>query len=97
MEFLIICRDGPDGLAIRQKTRPDHLAYLEAKGSQVRLAGPMLDKDGNPAGSLLVVETDDIAAARALADADPYARAGLFAEVSVVPFRSVLGSLLTKS
>lgn len=90
--FLILCTDKPDARALRAATRPDHLAYLEEGGVQVKLGGPWLDEgDGGPLGSMLVVEAADIAAARAFAAADPYARAGLFASVEVRPWRLVVG------
>jgi uncharacterized protein YciI len=49
----------------------------------------VLDPEGQPCGSLLVVEAADRAAAEAFAAADPYAKAGLFESVVVRPFRAV--------
>ena len=43
-------------------------------------------------GSLLVIEADDIAAARAFAAADPYAKAGLFASVDIRPWKWIFGN-----
>ena len=40
-----------------------HLAYLEAHKQMVRLAGPQLDAAGQPVGSLLLIEAEDLAAA----------------------------------
>ena len=66
--FAVICRDNPGALQTRLDNRPAHLAHL--KGSDcVRMAGPLLE-DGEMRGSLIVLECDDIAAARAWADAD---------------------------
>ena len=42
-------------------------------------------------GSLIVLEVPDIAAARAWAEADPYAKAGLFDSVSIREWRKVIG------
>ena len=89
MLFAITCIDKPGALETRMATRPTHLAYLESKQPQLILVGPMLDAEGKPCGSLLVVEAPDQAAAEALAAGDPYAAAGVFAEVSVRPFRAV--------
>lgn len=91
--FTITCRDKPDGFDLRARTRDAHLAYLAGRGGAVRLGGPWLDGEGRSVGSLLIVEADDLAAARALAEADPYARAGLFASVDVEPWRLVVGAL----
>ena len=53
---------------------PDHLAYqakLEASGALV-LAGPLSDPEGRAVvGGCIVLRAPDMAAARALADADP--------------------------
>ncbi len=55
------------------------------------LAGPFLSEDGErPVGSLLIMEYDDLDQARAFAEGDPYARAGLFESVTIRPFRKVL-------
>jgi len=94
MHFAFICQDKPDHLKVRMDTRPEHVAYLEslnAKGS-LAFAGPCLDAAGNPNGSLVVVEAADAAAAKAIADADPYAKAGLFASVDIRPWRWVFNA-----
>jgi uncharacterized protein len=91
MHFAIACKDKAGALPLRQANRPDHLAYLEAAGAKLCLAGPLLDADGQPLGSLLVVDVADPAAAEAFAADDPYAKAGVFAEVTITPFRPVLG------
>jgi uncharacterized protein YciI len=90
--FAIICLDKPGALDLRLATRDRHLAYAEATG-RVRAGGAFLDPDGKPEGSLLIVEADDIAAARAFAAADPYATAGVFASVEVRTWRLALGGL----
>jgi len=41
-------------------------------------------------GSLIIVDCEDMAAARSLAATDPYAQAGLFASVTIKPWRKVL-------
>jgi uncharacterized protein YciI len=89
MLFAITCLDKKGALETRLATRPAHLAYLESRQPQLVLVGPVLDADQKPCGSLLVIEAPDQAAAEAFAAADPYAAAGLFAEVSVRPFRAV--------
>jgi uncharacterized protein len=92
MLFLLRCTDKPDARELRAATRPAHLAYLEERSAQVKLGGPWLDPgDGGPLGSLLIIEADDLAAAEAFAAADPYSKAGLFAEVSITPWRLVVG------
>lgn len=85
MLFALICTDKPGHLQVRVDTRPAHIAYLETINGEgkLKIAGPFLDGEGKPFGSMLVVEADDIDAARAIGAADPYAKAGLFATVDV--------------
>ncbi|GGE08275.1 hypothetical protein GCM10011390_29160 [Aureimonas endophytica] len=83
MLFAILCEDKPNSLELRLATRTDHLAHLKALGERLKFAGPFLGADEKPVGSLLVVDTGDEGEARAIADADPYAKAGLFESVAV--------------
>ncbi|MBB6254033.1 YciI family protein [Nitrospirillum iridis] len=89
MHFAITCADKPGHLDLRLATRPRHLEYLDSQVDHIVVAGPLLDAEGKPTGSLLVVEFPDEAATQAFADADPYAQAGLFESVTIKPFRVV--------
>ncbi|MFC4626533.1 YciI-like protein [Daeguia caeni] len=86
MLFALLCNDKPDHLQLRLDTRPAHLEYLDSLGDTVKFAGPFLGDDGKPNGSLVVVEAADKAAAEAIAASDPYAKAGLFQDVTVRPW-----------
>lgn len=90
MLFALICKDKPDALEIRMANREDHLAYAASTGA-VAVGGPLLDDDGNMCGSLLAVEVDDMAAAKAWSENDPYAKAGLFESVEVIAWKKVIG------
>ncbi len=98
MWYAVISEDLPDSLQKRLGARPAHVARLEELKRQGRLllAGPhpAIDaEDPGPAGftgSLLVVEFPSLAEARAWAEADPYAAAGVYARVTVKPFRKTL-------
>ncbi|TIP58120.1 MAG: hypothetical protein E5X56_16900 [Mesorhizobium sp.] len=85
MLFALICKDKPGSLQVRLDTRPEHVAFLEGLNGENKLAfaGPFLDDDGKPNGSLVVVEAPDLEAAEALSAADPFARAGLFESVEI--------------
>jgi uncharacterized protein len=89
MLFAVICRDKPDHLQVRVDTRAAHLAYIEQTGI-VKMAGPFLEA-GAMCGSLIVIETDSLAAATAWAAGDPYKAAGLFEDVTVTEWKKVLG------
>lgn len=90
--FAIVCRDKPDALETRLATRPEHLEYL-AQSKVLKLAGALLGDDGNPVGSILIVEADDISAAQAQADNDPYTKADIFESVTINPWRLAVGSV----
>lgn len=98
MLYAILGEDAPDSLERRLAARPEHLARLtELQGDgRLILAGPFpaIDSpDPGPAGfsgSLIVAEFDSLQAARTWADADPYVAAGVYAGVSVKPFKKVL-------
>lgn len=87
MLFALICTDKPSSLDIRKNNRPDHLAFLEKLGGNLKAAGPFVDDEGNPTGSLVVINADDKAAAAAIAAQDPYAIAGLFSSVEIKPWK----------
>lgn len=89
MLFAIICTDRPLGLDLRLATRPAHIAYLTTYADRVLQGGPLLDVDGRPCGSLLLVDVEDRAAAEGFAASDPYAKAGLFESTIIRPFRTV--------
>lgn len=98
MWYAIIAEDAPNSLEKRLAARPEHLARLSSLQDQGRLllAGPFPAIDSeNPgaagfSGSLIVAEFEDLPAAKAWADADPFVAAGVYEKVSVKPFRKTL-------
>jgi len=91
MHFMLRLTDKPDHAQVRQDNRPAHLEYLKANVEKIVWGGPMISDDGTATkGSLLIVDMADRAAAEAFAAGDPYAKAGLFAEVEITAVRQVL-------
>ena len=98
MLYVVIGEDHPGALEKRLAARPAHVERLQALQAAGRLilAGPCpaIDApDPGPAGfsgSVIVAEFDSLAAAQAWADADPYVAAGVYAKVTVKPFKKVL-------
>ncbi|MGA7180725.1 MAG: YciI family protein [Thiobacillaceae bacterium] len=98
MFYAITGEDVPDSQERRSRARPAHLERLQDLKAEGRLllAGPFpkIDSpDPGPAGfsgSLIVAEFDSLESARIWADADPYIAAGVYANVSVRPFREIL-------
>ena len=98
MFYAIVGQDIPDSLNLRLAARPAHLERLHAlqQAGRLLLAGPFPALDSNDpgaagfTGSLIVAEFDSLDTAQAWADADPYVAAGVYASVSVKPFKKVL-------
>lgn len=91
--FVLFCVDKRGSLDLRMATREAHLAYMRDKAAMMKLGGPMLNDMGEMAGSLLIVEAPDHAAALELNAHDPYTLAGLWERVDVKAFKATLGQL----
>ena len=87
MLFVLIAIDKPNSLALRMATREAHFVYAR-ENAVVRLGGPFLDEKGDMAGSLIIFEANDLAAARNWAANDPYAKAGLFSHSEIRPWKA---------
>lgn len=98
MFYAIVGQDTADSLDRRVAARPAHLERLHVlqQTGRLLLAGPFPAIDSNDpgaagfTGSLIVAEFDTLADAQAWAEADPYVTAGVYAGVSVKPFRKTL-------
>ncbi len=98
MLYAIIGEDVHNSLEKRLDARPAHLQRLQKLKDEGRLvlAGPhpSIDSaDPGPAGftgTLVVAEFQSLEAAQQWADTDPYVAAGVFARVTVKPFRKVM-------
>jgi len=98
MLYAIISEDIENSLERRKSARPAHLKRLESLEKQGRLilAGPHPSIDNDDpgeagfTGSLVVAEFASLAEANSWADADPYVDAGVYAKVTVKPFKKVL-------
>ena len=98
MWYAIVAEDVENSFEARMTARPAHLARLTELQSQGKLllAGPFPAIDSlepGPAGfsgSLIVAEFADLASAKNWAEADPFVIAGVYANVTVKPFRKTL-------
>lgn len=96
--YAITGEDVANSLEKRMAARPAHLERLNQlrDAGRLLLAGPFptIDSaDPGPAGfsgSLIVAAFDNLEAAQVWADADPYVAAGVYARVTVKPFKKVL-------
>jgi len=98
MWYAIVTEDISHSLEKRLANRPAHLARLTAlqELGRLLLAGPFpaIDSiDPGPAGftgSLIVAEFNSLLEAETWANADPFVSAGVYASVSVKPFRKTM-------
>lgn len=98
MWYAIMGEDYPNSLEKRMAARPAHLERLQALQNEGRLllAGPFPAIDSvDPgaagfSGSLIVAEFSSLEAALAWAEADPFVNSGVYASVTVKPFRKTL-------
>ncbi|MDO9106042.1 MAG: YciI family protein [Methylovulum sp.] len=97
MLYAIISEDALNSLDKRISARPAHIARLQElqNAGKLVLAGPhpALDAENPGAdgftGSLIVAEFDNLSSAQQWADADPYIDAGVYAKITVKPFKKV--------
>lgn len=90
MLIALMAYDKDGALALRKANRDAHVAYLKSTGAVVQ-AGPFLDDAGDMCGSLIILDLPDMGAAQAWADDDPYAKAGLFRDVTLMQWNKVIG------
>jgi len=90
MFYVIRCVDKPGALQIRQDNRPAHIEYLKSNLDILHAAGPVLDAEEQMCGSVIILDVADQSAAEAFAKNDPYAKAGLFASVTIDRWNKVL-------
>ncbi|MBY6189831.1 YciI family protein [Microbulbifer agarilyticus] len=98
MWYAIISQDVENSLPLRKTARAAHIARLTALKDEGRLliAGPHPAIDSEEpgeagfTGSLVVAEFPSLAEAQSWADDDPYMSAGVYASVTVKPYKLVL-------
>jgi uncharacterized protein YciI len=97
MLYMIYGEDVTNSLDKRKAARAAHLTRIQEMidAGRLILAGPLpsIDSpDPGPAGmsgSLIVAEFESLAAAKTWIDGDPYVTEGVFARVTVKPFKQV--------
>ncbi len=90
MLIALMAKDKSGALQTRKDNRDAHLAYIAETGV-VAQAGPLLDSDGQMAGSLVILDVEDMQAAESWAAKDPYALAGLSESVTLTRWNKVIG------
>ena len=101
MWYAIYAEDSPNSLEKRMSARSAHLARLVAMQDEARLllAGPFPAIDSEDpgeagfTGSLIVAAFTSLQDAIIWANADPFVAAGVYAKVTVKPFRKTLPAM----
>jgi len=84
--FVVTAIDKENSLPLRLATREAHFAYAK-ETNVIKIGGPFLSAKEEMAGSLIIFEAADLAAAKAWHASDPYVKAGLFAHSEVRPWK----------
>lgn len=92
MLYAMIAKDKPGALQTRLDTRPVHLEHLDALGKKLVFAGALLDANEQPEGSIVVFEAESLQEAEAMAVADPFVAAGVFATYEVKRWRIAINN-----
>lgn len=98
MWYVIYCEDVENSLPLRKQTRVAHLERIQILVDQGRVlvAGPCPAIDSEDpgeagfTGSVVIAEFNSLQDAQTWADTDPYTLAGVFARVTVKPYKKVL-------
>ena len=88
--YIVTCLDKKDSLELRLSIRDLHLSHLKSLGSDLLVAGPLLDINDNPKGSVLILNFKNREELNEFLNNDPYKKANLFEEIKIEKFRKVL-------
>lgn len=96
MLFVFIGKDKANGLDQRLAVRPVHLEHLKSLGEKLVAAGALWDDNGQPEGSVMVLEAESLEAARATFAADPFVQQGVFASWEVKRWNLAIDHMATR-
>jgi uncharacterized protein YciI len=87
MKIAVHCLDHPSALKLRLANYDAHKAYLGKGSIKTVISGPLLAADGETMiGSLFVFEADSVSDVEAFNAADPFRKAGVWADIQIHPF-----------
>ena len=93
MLYFVYLEDIEDNAHIREPLLGEHMKHIGAYIERIKLAGPLMRADGSrQAGGVLLVEAATEQEVRAMVEADPYFKAGLWPAVRIHPFREIINS-----
>lgn len=86
MLFAVHCLDAAGAMPKRRARHAEHKAYLASAEVRLVVAGPLLNRDGEMAGSLFVVEASSRETVEAFNQKDPFAVHGIWERIVVMAF-----------
>lgn len=88
MPYLITAYDHPNKQSERESIRQAHRDYLASFGKRLLASGALLDEAGKEIiGGASLIDTDEREEALRFEAEDPYAKAGIRAEVEITHWR----------
>ncbi|MGB1361182.1 MAG: YciI family protein [Alphaproteobacteria bacterium] len=95
MQFIFNGFDKVGHLNTRMENRDNHLAFLKtAQDNNIKLlvVGPILNDNGDMAGSTIIMECDNKQIASDWLSNDPYNKAGLFEKTTLFEYKIVINN-----
>ncbi|MGB1361337.1 MAG: YciI family protein [Alphaproteobacteria bacterium] len=95
MKFIFNGFDKPNSDDIRVKYLDEHITFLgTAKDNNIEilLGGPVLDDNGNQAGSTIIIEAENKQLAQDWLQQDPYYTQGLFGQTTLFAIDVVINN-----
>ena len=90
MQFIITAYDGENMLEKRMAVRPRHLEGMAKLGKHIVCAGGLLDDEGKPSGSVLVLDFEDRAALDEYLRNEPYVAEQVWEKIEVETLNVVI-------
>ena len=89
--FCFYCRDGENNEQLREMHMKAQREWMAEHTENYLTAGPLTNANGDFVGSLLIIEAEDEASARATVNDDPYLVGGVWQSIRVDQFQPVKG------
>lgn len=89
--FCFYCRDGENNETLRAMHKSAQRRFMDEHDHNYAVAGPLTNASGEFVGSLLIIEAEDEASARATVNDDPYLVGGVWQSIRVDRFNPIRG------
>jgi len=94
MPIALTCSIRPGAMPALKRLRAHHLAYIQGHVDSILFGGPARAENGSPEEMIIVLRHDDLDAAQAFIEAEPYSSSGeVFDSVRVRRWSQVIPEL----